>query len=493
MLTYGPDLAVLDPNVITSSTQLLPNIDGSWSAPTAAIALGVTALATGSGSGNVNPTVGAFFGKLRSGASRLFVAQQTRLKEYSSGWVDQSAGGSAYVSDNCWHFVQYGDQTIACSKLNPTQVSTTSGAFHALAGAPTARICATMSGAVLLANIVLNGVDTPDGLAISDIDNNLQWVPDLLTLSNEAYQTQLTETAGEITAMIRFRNFIVIFKKRGMWLAQYVGRPLVWNVQLFSADVGCVGKDACLVAGDLLYFAAAQSPYVFDGATIQSLLTSKTYKTIPYSMGLDAGGYVDKNPVQMHHDEINKQVTFFAFPNTLNYTANGYVYNYVSHEWGKVLVGPSNGSGLTCPVNAPPGDLGGFAAGAFQGAQDHNECYFYYNAVAQTMVAASGWGVQQAGSVVMAWSGSPAQAQQLRRIYLNIDSTTGLSVSVAARRGPAATAASQSSASGNADSSMKIDLLAAGNFFQPTYTIATTAVFTKWQDHTFDVVPSGQN
>jgi hypothetical protein len=58
----------------------------------------------------------------------------------------------------------------------------------------------------------------------------------------------------------------VAFKKDSMWLGRYVGSPFIWEWKPIAYDIGCIGKGACVNAGEHLYFIGPRGFYVFDGS-----------------------------------------------------------------------------------------------------------------------------------------------------------------------------------------------------------------------------------
>lgn len=479
MLAYRPDSSELGPGVLVSAFQVIPNADGSYRAP-------YSQTGTNYGAEGFTTTVGdvkdCFFGRKTDGSPRLFMADATKIYEANTAtqqFVDVS--GSAYNSAVSWDFCQIRDDTIACSKENYTQRSS-SGSFSQLVSIK-AKICETMEDALILCNYD-DGTDYSDGIAISDVGNIGQFTPDQ-NLATLAYRTRITSMPGEITAAIRFRNYIVIFKRRGMWLLQYVGAPKIWDVQLFSAEVGCLGKEACRVANDRLFFVDDNNAWVFDGATLNSFSDPEHVTKTMLTTVL--GTTSEIKFTEVHYDDKGKLISIYPLRTHTQY----YTYNLVSNKWGIASAAGAGGfNSPQCMLHAPFEAVISFTALGVTSAAGENR--FSFGTSSNSTFFGNGHAAA-AGSAVTAFFGSFGQVSLMRRIYLQIDSAAGFSVSVIAKRAPISASGNQSACNGVFNTSdMYADLMCRGSFFQVSYALAAaTPNFTAWADHSFDLRRSG--
>lgn len=486
-MKYRPESADLDPSILVSVDQFIPNIDGSFRTQypvVASTAANLSAVAKN-----------AFLAEKLDGTVRLIVGSLTKLYELSgTSWTDRSAGGGSYTtSTQGWSFAQLDDTTIAVNKENGIQTSS-SGAFAALGAGSPALCCAISNDALALWNIVKGGVDTPNGLSISDIGNISQFTP-AADYSNLSYYTEVTDTPGEGTAAIAFGDMIVFFKRRGVYTARFVGAPLIWDVQCIERKIGCFGKDACVVAGDILYFADDHGVWSFDGSSIQSLTDRiPISKTIAQDC-LNTGSS-DAKTTELHYDDQNRILSIYPGGSAQN-KSRFWAINTVTGEPGfATITGPTGDPPYElCSVRAPFSKLVGIAALGLTYSAKENRVVFVNGTGSTVSILQSGHtgytlnGVHVLGS---AYFGDFGQSQLMRRINASIDSATGITVTVTANRGPYNTTQQQSTSTGTLTADLRADVLARGNFFQVTFTLDNTANFTKFKDWAPELIAAGR-
>lgn len=499
-LVYQPDNSALSPDVLVSATQLLPNTDGSYRAPYPKVASGIDS------KGYTAVDYTAYLGISSSGGRRLFlssginISTPNRLSEIyavdagGTAWTTVGsftiASASTVADTDPWHFCQYENQTIAACKTFPIKTATT-GVFATLSNAPHARVVDTLNDALWAWNVNDGSTNYPDELWISDVGDATDWTPADGSLS---FRTQLTDCPGPGTAMIRYRDFMVIFKSRGMWLAQYTGDDRIYDVRLFSSNVGCIGKDACIVAEDILYFCDDQNVYAFDGASIQSISDpSFITRTIVQSvLNPDTGG--SARLTQLHFDDINKVLTVYA--RDVARPQPGYCFNTVSGKWGKIDAGSTFADSLLAVLNGPADDLIAFTNLGITASSNENRINFG-GTVVPSGTFRNGHNSDSAGSAVTAYFGDAFQMQALRRVFFNADSNTGVTVSDSTKRAPRSSATTQgASSTGSVSSDLRAEIRCDGNFHKLTFawnaqTNASPADFRKWQGFELDMVRSG--
>ena len=253
------------------------------------------------------------------GTSRLFAVDKFNgdIQELTttSTWTDRS--GAAYAVDN-WTMCQFGDQTIACSIGNTTQVATT-GNFGALAGSPPkAKFCCTQGLTVFLAHYN-DGTLYQDGWWASDTGDATTWTP---SASNDAAYGRLLQTPGPITGMVSFRNKVYLFKESSFYVAEYVGYPVIWQVSVVDYSIGASQNGAILNCGDCIIFGNRSGFYKFDGQSVQKIATVDVQSTY-YSI---YNGYRYESS---YYDEIFG-IAYFGG----GVGSNLLFYNKLSDSWG---------------------------------------------------------------------------------------------------------------------------------------------------------------
>jgi hypothetical protein len=505
-LVYQPGNSALSANILVSAAQLVPNTDGSYRAPYPKVAgsideKGYTATSAYSAFMAINASGGKrLFLGMGVSTSATYTSEIYACNEGATTWSTVESASSVIASSlidySGWHFCQYENQTIACCLTFATQTATT-GNCSDLAGAPRAKVVDTLNDALWLWNVHSGGTHYPDELWISDVGDITDYTP-VTDGSSLAFKTQLTDCPGPGTAEIRFRDFMVIFKARGMWLGQYTGDDRIYDVSLYSANVGCIGKDACIVAENTLYFADDQNVYAFDGANLRSIADdSFITKTLTQSiLNPESGTGQSASRTQLHYDDVNKILTIYARDGARPQPA--FTYNVVSGKWGKIDAGSTYVDSLLCVLNAPADDLIDFENLGVTASSNENRVNFAGYDIFPKGRFMNGHNSDTSGSAVTAYFGSAFQASTLRQVFMNADSNTGVTVADQTKRAPRSSATTQGSASAAAFSAdMLADFMCDGNFHKLTWawnaqTHASPADFRKWQGFEMDQVRSGK-
>jgi hypothetical protein len=408
-------------------------------------------------------------------------------------------GTTANVSS--WHFCQYESQTLAASKALAIQTSS-STTFAAVTNAPKALVIDTLNDALWAWNVD-DGTDRPDELFITDQGDITDWTP-VTDGSSLAFKTQLTDCPGPGTAMIRYRDFMVIWKRRGMWIGQYTGDDRIYDIRLYSANVGCLNKNTCLVAEDTLYFVDDQGVYSFDGATIRNLCDPYHSKTIPQDiLGIASGGSFNVNYPQLHYDDVNAILSVYCASTsvTSGYRTAFWPYNVVSGKWGpKFECNRTNGGNeerIYAVLNASFADLVSFGGLGVAVTSNENRVNLYNSQVPKAYLR-NGHNSDTAGAAVTAYFGSAFKAQTLTRVFVNADSNTGITVADQTKAAPRSSATTQgASSTGSVSADMLADIKCDGNFHKLTFawnaqTNASPSDFRKWQGFELEMAPSGR-
>lgn len=278
----------------------------------------------------------------------------------SSLWTDRSGAVYAATTAKTWSFAQYGAITLAVNRENILQQISTGADFaDAHATAPKGNLVA-VGGPSSLQFVIVAGYDdgtyTPDGWFCSPTPTSA-WTT---SVANSIAKARLISPPGPITALIPFREGMVAFKKDSMWIGRYVGGTFIWEWKPIAYDVGCIGKGACVNAGDALYFAGPRGFYVFDGSYPRLIpgYVHETWADINVASASSIDTY--KDYITATFDPSFSNVGFHA---TVDLTAGAmnasdglgsgtqaqlqYVYNIKSGLWGSASLTASSSAVAT--------------------------------------------------------------------------------------------------------------------------------------------------
>ena len=318
---FAPDAPRTSDGIIADCFNFIPYESGMESAPSAA-STGIAALAAAC----LQATT---ITKL-DGTSRTFAASATRIYELSgTSWTDRSAGGGAYTTTTAWQFTQFGDATLAASPNNTLQASTT-GAFAAVSGAPQARVLfsvITGGGGFVIAANTGTAVDQVHNSAVND---HTSWTVSVATQANTA--RLLGNDAGAITAGIEFGDRPVIFKRRTMFLGNYVGAPDTFNWNEVPGGAGCVGPNAVVTIDQGLFFLGPDQFWIFDGARPIPIADSQLRQWF----------FDNSNPAYLADTRMvydrprNRVFIFYASASSSGSLDQGLCYHLVRKQWGRL-------------------------------------------------------------------------------------------------------------------------------------------------------------
>ena len=324
MLTFMPDALDIAPEVL-QAVSAVPTLRG-YATPPSGVDLGVAALSATSQGGALLYLLG--------GGTRTIVGSAEKLEEAgATAWTDVTRTASAYAAGaNRWRFAQFGNTSLAINLATVLQQSA-SGAFADVANAPKAALIEAASGFVMLAN-------TDDAsLGISGGPNAAQehrwwcsqifnptgtWAP---SVSTQATTGLLVETPGAITALRRLQSEIVAYKAKSIYVARYVGSPVVWQFQCVSTDIGCASHEAVVAAGTVHYFIGDDDIYVFDGSRPTSI--GKGVKE--WFFARLNRTYISN--IRAIHDRVNSRIYWF-YPVASAALTSCLVYHYDTQRWG---------------------------------------------------------------------------------------------------------------------------------------------------------------
>lgn len=256
ILGFAPDADSATPGVLTDCVNLIPSLTGMLGAPTAITPASTPALSA--------TCLGCETLEDLSGDRRVFAGTATKLYELTGGAWDDVSRGATYTGSTAtrWSFTQFGDASLAANRADVIQRATT-GDFADISGAPKAEIIFSVGSFVMALN-VNDGSEKPDGWHCSATFDETDWTEDIDT---QCASGRLVSSPGDITAGASLGEYAVAYKKKSVYLGQYVGAPAVWSWQLIpGGESGCVGKNAVCDIGGAHFYVGADNFWLFDGS-----------------------------------------------------------------------------------------------------------------------------------------------------------------------------------------------------------------------------------
>lgn len=326
VIAYLPDIEPTEQGVITDGDHFIPTLRGIKAAPTAITGL-LPALAAA--------CIGGQSVFKLDGTQRFFAGTSLRIYEAgTTSWTDRSAGGIDYTATiNRWRFTQFGNTSLAASKNNLLQESST-GAFAAVSGSIKADIIETVGLFVMAFNtddtggVAVYG-DRPHSWWCSAVADHTDWTPSITTQSATG---ELFSVPGKITAGKRFGEQIVAYKERGLYLGTYIGPPSIWGWTEIPSDTGTWCQESVINIGTpeqpKHFFVGRDDFYVFDGSRPQ-----------PVGSGIKETFFGALNTAEA--DKIctlldrKRSLVYIYYPSGSSTTLNAcLVWDYSNGRWG---------------------------------------------------------------------------------------------------------------------------------------------------------------
>jgi hypothetical protein len=129
---------------------------------------------------------------------------------------------------------------------------------------------------------------------------------------------------------MRLGEYAIAYKRRSIYLGQYVGAPSVWNwIQVPGGDAGCVGKEAICDIGGAHFFVGEDNLWIFDGT-----------RPVPVAEGVVKQWFNDNCNPQYRQRTIctydrNRGLVWVFFPsNSAQKPDSALVYHVEGKKWG---------------------------------------------------------------------------------------------------------------------------------------------------------------
>ena len=223
-----------------------------------------------------------------------------------------------------WHLQPWGEYLVACNeddgKIYQWTLNTASVAAL-LSNAPTSNNGILVTQERFL--FALGAGGNPRKVQWSDREDNNTWTP---ATTNEAGDLELN-TSGHIMAGVNVQGQSLILTSRDAHVANYVGPPYVYGIELVGTSCGLAAAQACVVVDAGAFWMGVGSFYAYSGGRVQELNS-------------DVSDYVfnDMNKAQVSKafgvsNSMFGEIWWF-YPSSQSTENDRYVaFNYVENTW----------------------------------------------------------------------------------------------------------------------------------------------------------------
>jgi hypothetical protein len=333
LVGFAADLPVTTPGYFTTILGCVPTDRGIGSGPIVA--------ETSSTAINTTSTGGALLAKTDA-TGELIVGTATKLYGFdlSTTLTDRSAAAYNASTTNTWSVTQFGNIALAANLGDQLQQRTIGAAanFASVGAAPVPKASIVVTCGPVTAPFVMvfdyaDGTNTDrDGWKCSAISDYTGWTSGT---NSCATGRLLDNVTGPITAAIPYRDGVIAWKRRGMYIGEYTGPPNIWSWRRISSDVGCIGKNACAVADDVVYFSDDSCVWQFDGSYPRKVPGSVQKYWADTVLTL-APSTADRNYYRVVFDK-EKHLIWFTTGTATAAETYGLAYNFVSGFWTQAL------------------------------------------------------------------------------------------------------------------------------------------------------------
>lgn len=228
--------------------------------------------------------VGAFAALDTAGDTFIYAGIDTALYVRNAGaWTDL---GTVFTTapTGYWRFAQF-DTTVVSTNYADTPQAITAGASTTAAlatsgTAPRARTVGVINRFVVLGDTDGVGGTVPHRIQWSAINNSRDWpTPDTADARSKQSGAQtLPAVYGAVTAIAGGEYYGLIFQRRAITRATYIGGDVVFQFQDYEKTRGAWFPQSMIQVGGLCYFIAADGFYVTDGQSVKPIGNAKVDK-----------------------------------------------------------------------------------------------------------------------------------------------------------------------------------------------------------------------
>jgi len=213
---------------------------------------------------------GIVAGKDNDGNTSLFAGDASNLYKFNATTsalddVTQAATTHTLQDGERWRFVQFGETMIAAGGTGEALQKFALGSdtnFGDLGGSPPkADYIAVVRDQVWLASIDEGSGKIPFRTRWSGINDETSWT---VGTDQADFQDIFGGDSGAITGLVG-GEFATILMERGIAVAQYVGSPLIYQIDLVETARGCAVPNSVISMGRNTFFLSDDGFYMFDG------------------------------------------------------------------------------------------------------------------------------------------------------------------------------------------------------------------------------------
>jgi hypothetical protein len=269
---------------------------------------------------------GAVSTKDRDGNSVNFAGDATKLyKSTTATYADVSlVGGYTTSTEENWHFTRFGDRLIATNFADYPQTFTlaSSSNFANLTTDLKARYCATIKSFLVFGNTFdASDGNVPHRVRWSALDDPTDFTVSPTTQSD--YQ-DLNAEYGWVRQVVG-GEYGVIFQERAISRMDYVGSPVIWNIEPVELGRGTQSPYSVVKVGNIIFYLGLDGFYAFDGNTSTPIGENRINRTFFSEVDLS---YL---PRVYGTADLDKQIIYWAYPasgNTSGRANKILCYNY---------------------------------------------------------------------------------------------------------------------------------------------------------------------
>lgn len=318
---YTPDLPKLGNPGATTAKNVIPHAAGYRKFPSlSAYSSALDAYCRGAFSavdqdGNVSSYAG--------NASKLYRLVGTTMTDSSK------VGGYSTTVDNYWEFAKFGNTCIATNMDDAMQAITLGGTTFAdlSATAPKARHIAVVRDFVMVGN-TYDGSDgnVPNRVRWSALNDSTDWTVSAVTQAD--YQ-DLQGNGGWVQSIVGGER-AYIFQERAIWLATYVGSPVVFHFDQIEDARGAFAPRSTIAVGGNVFFLADDGFYMISGGQSTPIGFGKVDRTFLNELNEDYLNRVTAAAIP------KDKVIMWSYPSSASVDGTPdkvLMYNWGSQKW----------------------------------------------------------------------------------------------------------------------------------------------------------------
>lgn len=257
---------------------------------------------------------GGFAGE-HNGTSCMLGATSAKLRSHSSGaWSDEYT----VATTGPWFFSQFGDNVICTHGGAPLKFTITTSTAALLGGTPPS---AAFSGIVRDFVFLAGDASAANRVTWSAINNSEGW-----TSGTDQSDDQELPDGGPVTG-IAGGDYGLIFQRSQIWVAEYVGTPLIFTFRKVKDDLGAVTHGSIAKAGSRVFFLSRRGFCMmvdFAETMIGENRVDETFASLYTSSDLESSMRCSVDP--------KRSVVTWSMPDRL------WHYNWDTDQWSDTVI-----------------------------------------------------------------------------------------------------------------------------------------------------------